>query len=127
MRMAFGLVSLLVVIAIILVAFSMYTAPVAKQGKKTQDQARQISGRDEEGKDQRDDPHTTAEAIDAALHGHPGGSRRAARGPDSPDRSAPGLGGGTAAARIFGGERRRVSDHGHRPGPVIGSPGYSRR
>jgi len=54
MRMAFGLVSLLVVIAIILVAFSMYTAPVAKQGKKTQDQARQIAGRDEEGNNATD-------------------------------------------------------------------------
>ena len=49
MRMAFGLVSLLVTLGIILMIFKMVEAPVIKEGKKTQDQARQMAGRDEEG------------------------------------------------------------------------------
>ena len=49
MRMAFGLVSLLVTLGIILMIFKMVQAPVIKEGKKAQDQARQMAGRDEEG------------------------------------------------------------------------------
>ena len=49
MRMAFGLVSLLVTLAIILFIFKYIEAPTIKQGKKTQDTARQMAGRDEEG------------------------------------------------------------------------------
>lgn len=49
MRMAFGLVSLLVTLAIILMVFKYLQAPVLKEGKKAQDQARQMSGRDEDG------------------------------------------------------------------------------
>ena len=49
MRMAFGLVSLLVTLAIILFIFKFFEAPVIKEGKKAQDQARQIAGRDENG------------------------------------------------------------------------------
>ena len=60
MRMAFGLVSLLVTLAIILWIFKTYEAPVLKEGKKAQDQARQIAGRDEEGA-----PVTDAIKLDA--------------------------------------------------------------
>ena len=48
MRVAFGLVSLLVVLAIILLVFSMYEAPVLKRGKTAMDDARQLAGRDED-------------------------------------------------------------------------------
>src|SRR4051794_13420970 len=48
MRMAFGLVSLLVVLAIILLLFSVYEAPMLKQTKSTRQQAQQIAGRDED-------------------------------------------------------------------------------
>ena len=49
MRAMFGLVSLLVVIAIMLVLFKWFEAPVLEQGQKTRDQARQISGRGDDG------------------------------------------------------------------------------
>jgi hypothetical protein len=49
MRMAFGLVSLLVTLAIILMLFRSVQAPMLKEGKKAQDQARQMAGRDEDG------------------------------------------------------------------------------
>ena len=49
MRAMFGLVSLLVVVAIIAFLFSMYDIPVAKQGRVTQQQARQLSGHDLDG------------------------------------------------------------------------------
>lgn len=49
MRAAFGLVSLLVTLAVMLFIFKYLQAPVIKEGKKAQDQARQITGRDEEG------------------------------------------------------------------------------
>ena len=51
MRMAFGLISLLVVIAIILVVFAKTEAPTIKTGEKAQDAARQISGHGEDGGD----------------------------------------------------------------------------
>src|SRR4051812_44607202 len=60
MRAAFGLVSLLVVVAIILILFSMYSIPAAKQGKVAQNQARQIAGRDEDNA-----PVTDAVTLDA--------------------------------------------------------------
>ena len=60
MRVAFGLVSLLVVIAIIMLVFSMYEAPVLKRGKTAQDDARQIAGRDEDNL-----PVTHAVTLDA--------------------------------------------------------------
>jgi len=49
MRAVFGLVSLLVVVAIMVWLFSMYSIPTAREGKKAQDQARQISGRGDDG------------------------------------------------------------------------------
>lgn len=49
MRAIFGLVSLLVVVAIIAYLFSIYDIPVAKQGKVVQQQARQLSGHDQDG------------------------------------------------------------------------------
>lgn len=60
MRAAFGLVSLLVVVAIILILFSMYSIPAAKRGKVAQNQARQIAGRDEDNA-----PVTDAVTLDA--------------------------------------------------------------
>src|SRR3954453_21558192 len=60
MRAAFGLVSLLVVVAIILILFSMYSIPAAKQGKVAQNQAQQIAGRDEDNA-----PVTDAITLDA--------------------------------------------------------------
>jgi hypothetical protein len=60
MRAAFGLVSLLVVVAIILILFSMYSIPAARQGKVAQNQARQIAGVDEDNV-----PVTDAVTLDA--------------------------------------------------------------
>ena len=48
MRGIFGLVSLLVVVAIMALMFKTYSIPVIKRGKKTQDQARQLSGRSQD-------------------------------------------------------------------------------
>ena len=47
MRMAFGLVSLLVTLAIILLLFKTYEAPMLKRGKTATEDARQLAGRDE--------------------------------------------------------------------------------
>lgn len=60
MRVAFGLVSLLVVLAIIMLVFSMYEAPVLKRGKTAMDDARQLAGRDEDNL-----PVTHAITLDA--------------------------------------------------------------
>lgn len=49
MRAIFGLVSLLVVVAIMAYLFSIYDIPVAKQGKIAQQQAQQLSGHDQDG------------------------------------------------------------------------------
>lgn len=50
MRAMFGLVSLLVVILIICLIFRYIEAPKLEEGKKAQDQARQISGRGDDGR-----------------------------------------------------------------------------
>jgi len=47
--MAFGLISLLVVLAIVMYLFKTVDAPEIEQAKKAQDQAQQISGRDANG------------------------------------------------------------------------------
>lgn len=60
MRVGIGLVSLLVVLAIILMVFNFYSAPMLKKGKATQDEARQIAGRDENNA-----PVTDAVVLDA--------------------------------------------------------------
>jgi hypothetical protein len=60
MRVAFGLVSLLVVLAIILLVFNFYEAPMLKQSKTTRQQAQQIAGRDEDNA-----PVTDAITLDA--------------------------------------------------------------
>jgi hypothetical protein len=60
MRAAFGLVSLLVVLGIIMLMFNFYTAPMLKKGKATQDEARQVAGRDENNA-----PVTDAIVLDA--------------------------------------------------------------
>lgn len=49
MRAMFGLVSLLVVIGVLVYVFSKTSIPTAKEGKRAQDQARQISGRGDDG------------------------------------------------------------------------------
>lgn len=49
MRAMFGLVSLLVTVGVIIWLFSMFSIPTAREGRKAQDQARQISGRGEDG------------------------------------------------------------------------------
>jgi len=46
----FGILSLLVVAAIAIVWFSQTQIPVARQGKTAQDQARAISGREQDGR-----------------------------------------------------------------------------
>lgn len=51
MRMAFGLVSLLVVIAIMMVLFKTFEAPTIETGQKAKEQAVQISGRGQDGGD----------------------------------------------------------------------------
>ena len=50
MRGMFGLVSLLLAVAIIAYLWSQHTAVVAHEGVKAQDQARQISGRGQDGR-----------------------------------------------------------------------------
>ena len=64
MRMAFGLVSLLVTLAVILMFFKSVQAPMLKEGKKAQDQARQMAGRDEDG-----ERVTNAVTLDAQDRG----------------------------------------------------------
>jgi hypothetical protein len=49
MRYGFGLLALLVVVAIILVMYSQFTLPAVKQGKHAQEQAAQIAGVDDSG------------------------------------------------------------------------------
>src|SRR5579863_4086944 len=51
MRMMFGLVSLLVVLAIVMLIFKNIEAPTIETGEKAQDQARQISGHGQDGRD----------------------------------------------------------------------------
>jgi hypothetical protein len=46
----FGLVSLLVVLGLAMLIFKYFEAPVIEQGIKAQDQARQISGRGDDGR-----------------------------------------------------------------------------
>lgn len=48
MRIAFGLVSLLVMVAILLILFKTVSLPTIKQGQKAKAQARQISGRSDD-------------------------------------------------------------------------------
>lgn len=50
MGFGFGLLGLLVVTGIVLFWFSQTQIPIAKKGKETQDVARQIAGRDEDGR-----------------------------------------------------------------------------
>jgi hypothetical protein len=64
MRVAFGLVSLLVVVAIILLMFSFYQAPMIKKGVSARDEARQLAGRDEDNA-----PVTDAITLDAQDKG----------------------------------------------------------
>lgn len=49
MRAMFGLVSLLVVVAIIVMVFRYTQVPVIQTGEKAKDQARQIAGRSQDG------------------------------------------------------------------------------
>jgi len=49
MRAGFGLIALLVGVAVMIWVFSRTQIPVAQEGKKAQDKARQIAGFDEDG------------------------------------------------------------------------------
>ena len=49
MRAIFGLVGLLVTVAVVLWLFSLTSIPTAKEGQKAQEQTRQLSGRGEDG------------------------------------------------------------------------------
>jgi len=49
MRAMFGLVALLVGVGVVVFLFAQHEIPVAREGKKAQDQARQISGRGQDG------------------------------------------------------------------------------
>jgi len=60
MRAAFGLVSLLVVLGIVMLLFKVYEAPAIKTGTKMREQAREIAGRDEDNA-----PVTDAITLDA--------------------------------------------------------------
>ena len=80
MRMAFGLVSLLVVIAIMLVLFKTFEAPTIETGQKAKDQAIQISGRGQDGGDAMSSfavqPKLRGSTLDAltVLSVHPSGA-----------------------------------------------------
>lgn len=63
MRMALGLVSLLVVLGIIMLLFSIYEAPMLKRGASARQQAQQIAGRDEDNA-----PVTDAMVLEAQDH-----------------------------------------------------------
>ena len=69
MRMGIGLISLLVVIAIMLFAFKFYTAPVVQKGKKAQDSARQLAGYDDDGAPATDSITLTEQDKDGKLTG----------------------------------------------------------
>lgn len=68
MRMAFGLVSLLIVLAICLLIFRTFEAPMLESGNAAQKQAQQLSGRDENGVPVMDSykaqQHSTGSKID---------------------------------------------------------------
>ena len=49
MRAMFGLLALLVGIGVMVYLFAQHEIPVAREGKKTQDEARQIAGRGQDG------------------------------------------------------------------------------
>src|SRR5689334_11419401 len=61
MRGAFGLVSLLIGIAIMAYIWSMHTAQVSKSGSEAQKQAQRLSGRGEDGKSALESITTTAD------------------------------------------------------------------
>jgi hypothetical protein len=71
MRVALGLVSLLVVVAIILLLFNFYQAPMLKKGVSAREEARQIAGRDENNAPVTDaillDSHDRAGRMEGAL------------------------------------------------------------
>ena len=80
MRMAFGLVSLLVVIAIMMVLFKTFEAPTIETGQKAKEQAIQISGRGQDGGDAMSSfavqPKLRGSTLDAltVLSVHPSGA-----------------------------------------------------
>lgn len=65
MRAMFGLVSLLVVVGVMVWLFSMTSIPTAREGKKAQDQARQISGRGADGR-----PVTDSFKVEPFMRGN---------------------------------------------------------
>ena len=69
MRYGFGLLALLVVVAIILLLYSQFTLPAVKQGKHAQDQAAQIAGVDESGNRVSDSYDLKAEMDGGKVRG----------------------------------------------------------
>ena len=63
MRGAFGLVSLLLCIAIMAYVWSMHTSEVSRSSKEARQKAQQISGRDEDGKPALDSILTMPETV----------------------------------------------------------------
>jgi len=69
MRAMFGLVSLLVVLFIILMVFKYFEAPTIEKGEKAKDEARQISGRGDDGKAAIDSFKTEGKMKGGTLEG----------------------------------------------------------
>ena len=69
MRMIFGLVSLLVVIAIMMIMFKTFEAPTIQTGNKAKEQAAQISGRGQDGGDAMSSFQTQPKLRGANLDG----------------------------------------------------------
>jgi hypothetical protein len=67
MRYAFGLVSLLVVTAIILVFFAKYEIPVAQKGKETQDEVQPITGKTADGIQAKDSVQVDGQMVNGQL------------------------------------------------------------
>jgi len=69
MRMAFGLVSLLIVLAICLLIFRTFEVPALESGHAAQKQAEQLSGRDENGVPAMDSYKAEAHSAGSKIDG----------------------------------------------------------
>jgi hypothetical protein len=67
MRYAFGLVSLLVVTAIILLLFAKYEIPVAQKGKETQDEVQPLVGKTADGVQAKDSVKVDGQVANGEL------------------------------------------------------------
>ena len=94
--MIFGLVSLLVVLGIMMIIFKTFEAPSLEQGKKAEDQAEQISGRDASGVPAF--KSYTGEEADIGGHFH--GIKIDTLSPGGPMETAYGLKAGDVVVKI---------------------------